>query len=161
MTFYKDTTAIIDYPSKTADSEPELCPSGPVQQVVAALLRSFGSNCLLPLAMHYRSGLTAINRNLFLRAEFALAPSRRSLPYDQRLETAGQLMTRFAGFLPNLGVTPEAIPALEGELRELLTVLEAHFRLYPYLLGGRSVADFGLIGPALMPTFRAIQSRGC
>jgi hypothetical protein len=61
---------------------------------------------------------------------------------------AGAIMERFSGFLPNLGVTPAVIPAMEESYRELLAVLEDHFRLHPYLLGGRpSLADFGMIAP--------------
>ena len=86
-------------------------------------------------------------QELFLRTEFARAIPH-GMAYDQRLETAGKLMTRFSGMLGPLGVTPEVMPAMESAYAELLAALEAHFRVHLYLLGGRpSIGDFGLMGP--------------
>lgn len=141
----QDTTAIIDHVEAQGVGE-VLAPTGPVQRVVAEFLDAFGSNYLLPLAMHYRWSYRD-RQELFLQAEFARAIPT-AMPYDNRLATAQMLMGKFAGFLPNLGVTPEVIPAMEESYAELLAVLEAHFRVYPYLLGGRpSVADFGMMAP--------------
>lgn len=141
----QDTTAIIDH-VESRFAEPVLHPAGPVQRVVAQFLDAFGSNYLMPAAMHYRWSYRA-EQEAFLRAEFARAVPPQ-VPYDQRLAMAGALMDRFNGFLPNLGVAAETIPAIEGAYEELLNVLEAHFRLHPYLLGGRpSLADFGMIAP--------------
>lgn len=141
----QDTSAIIDH-LDTQYPEPDLTPPGRVQQVVANFLDAFGSNYLLPLAMHYRWTYRA-EQELFLQAEFARAVPP-AIPYEQRLAMAGAIMNRFNGFLPNLGVTPAVIPAMEESYRELLAVLEAHFRLHPYLLGGRpSLADFGMMAP--------------
>lgn len=141
----QDTTAIIDH-IEARTAEPVLTPPGPVQQVVAHILDAFGSNYLMPAAMHYRWSYRA-EQEQFLRAEFARAVPP-ALPYDQRLSMAGAIMDKFNGFLPNLGVTPEAIPAIEAAYAELLDALEAHFQVHPYLLGGRpSLADFGMIAP--------------
>ncbi len=141
----QDTTAIIDH-CEAHEAGPELHPRGSVQGVVAHLLDAFGSNYLLPLAMHYRWSYRA-EQERFLQAEFARAIPN-SIPYENRLATAEMLMGRFAGFLPNLGVTPAVIPAMEEAYRELLALLETHFRAHPYLLGGRpSLADFGMMAP--------------
>lgn len=141
----QDTSAIIDH-LEALYPDPVLVPAGGVQQVIAAVLDAFGSNYLLPLAMHYRWTYRA-EQELFLQAEFARAVPP-ALPYEHRLAMAGAIMQRFNGFLPNLGVTPDVIPAMEESYHELLAVLEAHFRQHPYLLGGRpSLADFGLIAP--------------
>ena len=141
----QDTTAIIDQVEAQGEGV-VLAPTGPVQRVVAEFLDAFGSNYLLPLAMHYRWSYRD-RQDLFLQAEFARAIPN-SIPYDNRLATAQMLIGKFAGFLPNLGVTPEVIPAMEDSYAELLAALEAHFRAYPYLLGGRpSVADFGMMAP--------------
>lgn len=140
----QDTTAIIDL-IESREAEPDFTPPGPVQQFAALALDAFGSNYMMPLAMHYRWTYRE-RQELFLRTEFA-----RALPpmeHEQRLETAGKLMTRFAGFLPGLGVTPAVIPAMEASYAELLEALEQHFRQHPYLLGGRpSLADFGMMAP--------------
>ena len=141
----QDTSAIIDHLDALYPA-PDFKPAGAVQQVVAAFLDAFGSNYLLPLAMHYRWTYRA-QQEAFLRAEFARAVPP-AVSYPQRLAMAGAIMDRFNGFLPNLGVTPAVIPAMEESYRELLAALEAHFQLHPYLLGGRpSLADFGMIAP--------------
>jgi len=141
----QDTAAIIDH-IEARHAEVVLDPQGPVQQVVALFLDAFGSNYLLPAAMHYRWSYRE-DQDLFLTAEFARAVPTM-LPYDQRLEAARAIMGQFNGMLGPLGVNAATIPAIEAAYEELLDVLEAHFRLYPYLLGGRpSLADFGMIGP--------------
>lgn len=140
----QDTTAIIDL-IESRIAEPDFTPPGPVQKVVAHLLDAFGSNYLMPLAMHYRWSFRD-RQELFLRAEFARAVP--PMAHAQRLETAGKVMTRFADFLPGLGVTAAVIPAMEASYAELLAALEQHFQQHPYLLGGRpSLADFGMIAP--------------
>ena len=117
----QDSTDIIDR-IEACTPAPGFTPAGPVQRVVAAVLDAFGTNYLLPLAMHYRWTYRE-QQELFLRTEFARAIP--AMPHDQRLETAGMLMTKFAGFLPNLGVTPDVIPAMEDSYKELLGLLEA------------------------------------
>ena len=140
----QDTTAIIDL-VESREAEPDFTPPGPVQKFVAHLVDAFGSNYMMPLAMHYRWSYRE-RQELFLRTEFARAVP--PMEHEQRLETAGKLMTRFSGFLPGLGVTPAVIPAMEASYAELLAALEQHFRLHPYLLGGRpSLADFGMMAP--------------
>jgi glutathione S-transferase len=141
----QDTSAIIDH-VEARIAEPVLHPPGPVQQVVAHFLDAFGSNYLLPAAMHYRWSYRD-EQERFLCAEFTRAVPP-VMPYAQRQQMALAIMARFNGFLPNLGVTPETIPAIEQAYEELLDVLELHFQAHPYLLGGMpSLADFGMMGP--------------
>lgn len=140
----QDTTAIIDL-LESRFPTPDFSPAGAVQRVVADVLDAFGSNYLLPLAMHYRWSFRD-EQELFLRTEFARAVPQ--MPHAERLATAGNLMDRFAGFLPRLGVEPAVIPAMEASYEELLAALELHFQEHPYLLGGRpSIADFGMMAP--------------
>lgn len=140
----QDTTAMIDL-IESRMAQPDFTPPGPVQRVVAHLFDAFGSNYLMPLAMHYRWSFRA-QQELFLRSEFARAVP--PMEHAQRMETAGRLMGRFADFLPGLGVTPAVIPAMEASYTELLAALEQHFQQHPYLLGGRpSIADFGMMAP--------------
>lgn len=141
----QDTTAIIDH-IEARNPEPVIMPPGGVQRIVAQFLDAFGSNYLMPAAMHYRWSYRS-EQEAFLRAEFARAVPPQ-MPYERRLDMAGAIMDRFNGFLPNLGVAAETIPAIEAAYEELLDVLENHFRLHPYLLGGRpSLADFGMMAP--------------
>lgn len=141
----QDTSAIIDH-IEAVHAEVSITPPEPVQQVVAQMLDAFGSNYLTPIAMHYRWSYRA-EQELFLQAEFARAVPV-ALPYAQRLAGAQMIMGQFNGMLPALGVDAATAPALESAYLELLDVLEAHFRLHPYLLGGRpSLADFGMMAP--------------
>lgn len=141
----QDTSAIIDH-CEARFPGPQLQPAGGVQHVVSLILDAFGSNYLMPLAMHYRWSYRD-RQELFLQAEFARAIPT-AMPYENRLATAQMLMSKFSGFLPGLGVTPEVIPAMEESYAELLAVLETHFRSHPYLLGGRpGLGDFGMIAP--------------
>ena len=142
----QDCTAIIDHCEARFADLPQVEPAGGVQHVVSLILDAFGSNYFMPLAMHYRWSYRA-EQEAFLRAEFARAIPT-SLPYENRLAAAEMLMGKFNGFLPGLGVTPEVIPAMEDSYKELLGLLEAHFRAHPYLMGGRpGLADFGMMAP--------------
>lgn len=139
----QDTTDIIDYLEERFP-EPPMNPQTPVQRTVAMLLDAFGSEYMLPLAMHYRWTYRA-QQERFLRAEFGRAihsgPDR-----EARLNAGLQIMEYFNGFLPALGVSPETIPVMEASYAELLEALDIHFQAYPYLLGGRpSVGDFGFM----------------
>jgi glutathione S-transferase len=141
----QDSDAIIDHLEALAPG-PAMVPDTPVQRAVALLLNAFGSEYLLPLAMHYRWSYLAQQEH-FLRAEFGRAihtgPDRQA-----RLAAGQGFMAYFGGFLPSLGVSEATIPAMEQSYLELLDALDAHFQAWPYLLGGRpSIADFGLMGP--------------
>lgn len=142
----QDCTAIIDHCEARFADGPAMEPAGGVQHVVSLILDAFGSNYFMPLAMHYRWSYRA-EQEAFLRAEFARAIPV-SMPYENRLAAAEMLMGKFNGFLPGLGVTSEVIPAMEDSYKELLGLLEAHFRVHPYLMGGRpGLADFGMMAP--------------
>lgn len=141
----QDSTDIIEA-LESRNPDHALMPKTPLQTCVAHLLNTFGSEGLLPPAMHYRWSYRAEQEN-FLRAEFGRAvhagPNR-----EERLAAGAKLMDYFNGFLPALGVNAETIPAFEAAHEELLDALDIHFQHYPYLLGGRpSIADFGFMAP--------------
>lgn len=141
----QDTTDIVEHLEACQPGAP-MIPVTPVQRVVAWLLDAYGSEALLPLAMHYRWSYRARQEN-FLRAEFGRAvhagPDRAG-----RLAAGLQLMEYFNSFLPPLGVTLETVPVIEAIHLELLDVLDIHFQHHPYLLGGHpSIADFGFMAP--------------
>ncbi len=143
--FYQDTSDIIAELERRFPADP-VVPSSPVQRVLARLLDGYGSECLLPAAMHYRWSYRAEQEH-FLQAEFGRAmhcgPDR-----EARLQAGAQFMTYFNSFLPGLGVLPETIPAIEAAYEELLDLLDIHFQHHPYLLGGRPcIADFGFMAP--------------
>jgi glutathione S-transferase len=141
----QDSTMIIEELEHRFPERP-MVPGTPVQRVVANLLGGFGSEGLLPAAMHYRWSYRARQEH-FLQAEFGRSvhhgPGRK-----ERLQAGKQLMDYFGGFLPNLGINEESIPAFEAAYEELLDALDIHFQHYPYLLGGRpSIADYGFMAP--------------
>lgn len=141
----QDTTDIIDH-LEARFGAPQMEPETPVQRAVSMLLDAFGSQYMIPLAMHYRWSYRAEQED-FLRAEFGrilhAGPDRQV-----RSEAGRQLMDYFNGFLPPLGVTAETIPAMEASYLALIDALDVHFQAHPYLLGGRpSIGDFGLMAP--------------
>ncbi|MCP5148809.1 MAG: glutathione S-transferase family protein [Pseudomonadales bacterium] len=141
----QDSTVIIEELEHRFPERP-MIPTTPVQRVVATLLGGFGSEGLLPTAMHYRWSYRAEQEH-FLQAEFGRSvhhgPGR-----EERLAAGKQLMDYFSGFLPNLGINATTIPAFEAAYEELLDALDVHFQHYPYLLGGHpSTADFGFMAP--------------
>ena len=141
----QDSGDIIDF-LEQRHAEPLLEPQSPVQQWVSLIFDAFGSEYLLPLAMHYRWSYRA-EQETFLRAEFGramVAGADRSA----RREAAARTMEFFAGFLPNLGVVPEVVTAMEDSYLALIDALDNHFQHHPYLLGGRPCrGDFGMMAP--------------
>lgn len=141
----QDTTEIIDF-LEARHPERSVYPEGPVQRLVALLFELYGDEGLMKPAMHYRWNFPDQN-DRFLMAEFSRglrpAPSAR----DEGLAAAAQLF-RFmrTQCIPSLGVTPESAPAIEAAYEDLLDRLEDHFRIHPYLLGGRPcIGDFGML----------------
>jgi hypothetical protein len=117
-----------------------------VQRTVASLIGAFGSEGLLKMAMHYRWSYLA-QQEKFLRAEFGRGASASRNRAD-REAAAAPFMQAMQTYLPRLGISRETIPAMECSYEEFLDILEAHFMLHPYILGGRpSDADFGLMAP--------------
>lgn len=144
-TLLQDTTDIIEY-FESACPTPAMIPATPVQAVLAWLVGAYGSEALLPAAMHYRWSYRA-EQETFLRAEFGravyLGPDR-----DQRREAGAALMEYFSGMLPSLGVTAATASSVETSYLDMLDALDCHFQQFPYVLGGLpSLADFGLMAP--------------
>ncbi len=144
-TLIQDTTDTIVYFEEKVP-EPALIPKTPVQRAVAWLIGFFGSEALLKPAMHYRWSYLDEQRP-FLEAAFGRALSGERDMKKQRQQVA-PVMEYFGGFLKNLGVTRETIPAIQASYEDFLGLLNDHFLQVPYILGGRpSLADFGLMAP--------------
>ena len=141
----QDTSDIIEHLEKRFP-EPRLTPSTPVQGAVAVLIGAFGSEGLLKPGMHYRWSFLA-QQDHFLRTEFGRCASA-SHDRGEREAAAAPFMQAMQTHLPRLGITRDSIPAIERSYEDLLDILEAHFLMHPYILGGRpSEADFGLMAP--------------
>ncbi|MFL1407564.1 glutathione S-transferase family protein [Marinobacter sp. M1N3S26] len=113
-------------------------PQGLLQRVLAVIIAYYGTQAMLPHAMHYRWTYRD-DQEGFLRDQFA-AGSGEAL--------ADKIMSRMNSYLPQLGVNDHTIPEIEASYEQLLDTLNVHFAEHPYLFGGRpSIADYGLIGP--------------
>lgn len=113
-------------------------PQGLLQRVLAVIIAYYGTQAMLPHAMHYRWTFREQQED-FLRDQFAAGSGP---------EMADKIMSRMNAYLPQLGVNEHTIPEIEASYEQLLDTLNAHFAEHPYLFGGRpSIADYGLIGP--------------
>lgn len=142
-TLIQDSTDIIVYFEDRYPQNP-LIPETPVLKALAWLLGYFGSESFLLPGMHYRWNYMDGQRP-FMEATFGhfLSAAR---DMDAQRKVIAPIMDFFNGFLPDLGITDETIPAIERSHEEFLTLLNAHFLQHPYLLGGRpSIADFGFM----------------
>ena len=135
--FVQDSADIIDHLDRDAP-EPGAMPRSAVQRVVALTVQLYAVAGLTRHAMHYRWSCFD-EQSAFLNHAFRASCD----------ETGAQaVMARMAGYLPMLGVTTETAPAIERSYHDLLDVLEGHFALHPYLLGGApSIGDYALFGP--------------
>ncbi len=144
-TLVQDTTDIIDYLERKGYARFSVYPRQPLQRIVALALDLFGGEGQVRAAMHYRWSYRDYN-DTFLRHEFGLAFRAVGLPQaaiDQQLDG---FMGYLNAYLPKLGINAASAPAVEAAYIDLLAALDAHFRVQPYLLGGRpAVADFGFI----------------
>lgn len=136
-TIIQDSVDIIDHFERETVNWPAY-PQGPLQRILAIIVQYYGSQGMLRHAMHYRWSYLD-EQEAFLRDAFATGSGP---------DMAEKLMARMRSYLPQLGVTEASIPLIEQSFETLLDILEQHFRVHPYLFGGRpSVADYGLIGP--------------
>ncbi|GAD65176.1 MULTISPECIES: glutathione S-transferase family protein [Gammaproteobacteria] len=133
----QDTVDIIDFFEAQGVRYP-VYPSTPLQRVVAVIIEYYGSQAMLKHAMHYRWSYR-VQQEGFLRHAFISGSGE---------EMAEKIMGRMNSYLPRLGVNEQSAALIEQSFEQLLEVLDAHFAVMPYLLGGRpSIADYGLIGP--------------
>lgn len=113
-------------------------PQGLLQRVLSVIIQYYGTQAMLPHAMHYRWSYRD-QQEAFLRDQFVAGSGE---------DIADKIMSKMNSYLPQLGVNEHTIPEIEASYEQLLDTLNAHFAEHPYLFGGRpSVADYGLIGP--------------
>jgi glutathione S-transferase len=147
--YVQDTSDIIQH-FETLRPETSALPETPLQDFVSYLLQLFSDEWMTLPAMHYRW-----NHN----EEWIYGQFGKSAAPDGTLEEqyeAGKIVgSRFRGFVPMLGITPETIPGVEAAYEKFLADFSAHLERLPYLLGTRaSFADFALIGPMYAHQYR-------
>lgn len=133
----QDSLDIIDYFEKQGVRY-SAYPAGLLQRILSVIIAYYGTQAMLPHAMHYRWSYRE-QQEAFLLDQFAAGSG---------LAMAEKIMSRMNSYLPNLGVTDRTIPKIEASFEQLLDTLNVHFAEHPYLFGGcPSLADYGLIGP--------------
>ncbi len=145
----QDTSDIIDF-LEGRFPDPTVYPATPRQGTIARLFELYGDEWMKIPAMHYRWNYNA--EAMYL--EFGKV-SQPELSEAEQIEVGKETCKPFKGSLPILGVTPATEKAVEASYEQLLRDLDAHFSVYPYLLGTRpSIGDFGMIGPLYAHQYR-------
>lgn len=150
----QDTTHIIDH-FEASETGPSVYPDTPRQKLAALLLECFGDEWLVIPAMHYRWNYN----EEWVYGEFGKLALPDGTPEEQYVAGKERGAT-FRGFVPMLGITEATIPGIEASYEGLLSELDAHFAIHPFLLGTRpSIGDLGLIGPLYAHLYRDPASR--
>lgn len=134
---WQDSSDILDLLEANFPSPP-LFPTSPLQRVVSFLIEVYADEFLLLPAMHYRWSF----------ADSAAKAEGDFAAFTGDPAIARQLAVQLRQSLPNYGISPSSIPAIEAHTRDLLDCLSVHFREQPYIFGGApSIADCALAGP--------------
>lgn len=138
----RDGVAIVDHFEN--ESGQTFSPATPKQRIVSRLFDVIGAEGMLRPAMHYRWNFDEQNLD-FLRFHFQTIYTHVPDPVagaEERMHFIRDEVT------PLFGAAPEAFKVIETLYLGLLEKLNAHFSIYPYLLGGKpSVGDFGMMAP--------------
>lgn len=150
-TLLQDSTESMLHLERTSTPPRSLIPKTPLLRGLAHLLTFFGSDGFLKPGMHYRWSYLKEQRT-YLEAAFSdWIPNNAS--DAERRERLDGIMAFFNGYGPSLGITEATTATIEASWIACLDILNAHFSVCPYLLGGApSIADCGLItmlGPHL------------
>jgi glutathione S-transferase len=133
----QDTSDILDF-LEARFPDPPLYPTTPVQRITAYLWELYADEFLIIPALHYRWSFPESEAKA--RQDFAASTGD--------VARASRFADTVKGFIGDIGVLPETVPAIEAHVRELLDLLSEHLRHHQYLLGWRpSLADCALIGP--------------
>jgi glutathione S-transferase len=141
--FISDTTAIIRY-LEEKHPKPAMQPADPVMRALCWLIFNYGTEGLFLECQHYRWSFKD-------SAAFAANDIGRALGDPADLAAikklgAGYQAMKLKRFPDQVGITKKTIPAIEKSVKLIFAKLDAHFRHYPYILGGRpSVADAALM----------------
>lgn len=148
-TYVQDTADIIAHFEGPSGAHSAM-PDSPLQRFVTFLLQLFADEWLTLPAMHYRWN----HNEDWIYGEFGKSAAPGASPEEQ-YEAGKAVGSRFKGFVPMLGISPDTAPGIERAYEQFLADLSAHLDKLPYLLGTRaSYADFALIGPLYAHQYR-------
>lgn len=141
-----DTTAIIAE-FETAFAGPVLSPKDPLTRFFSLLLEDLFDEWLWRPALYYRWAF--VEDRILMSSQIARTMLRDvPLPFGVRRRLI--LARQRRQYLTQDGITRRTAPVVEALYRDTLQMLEAIFRVRPFLMGERPVeADFGLMGPFL------------
>jgi len=159
----QDSSEIIDILEARHPDAP-IIPTGPRQRLVSYLIELLADEWMLPWGFwerwHYSLKDVKPNHEAYNALQWGILFNPEGTG-TERLE-AGRFVFKefmkidnpteaemgpFAGLL-QLGVTEKTEEAWTKSMRNMLSLLEAHFDIHDYVLGGRpTLADFALMGP--------------
>ena len=140
--YLQDTWDIIrvlesKYPS------PSMVPTTPRKRVVSSLIEAWADEFWIPMAMHYRWSYPESVEDFKKEAGDALIPSFLAPRWIKNI-AANKVANILIAYLPVVGVRPSQTDQLQEWTRDILSKLDAHFAVHPFLLGARpSTADCG------------------
>jgi glutathione S-transferase len=141
-----DTTAIIAE-FETGFAGPALSPRDPLTRFFSLLLEDLFDEWLWRPALYYR---WAFAEDRILMSSQIARTMLRDVPLPFSVRRRLILARQRRQYLRQDGITRQTAPAIEALYRDTLQMLEAIFRVRPFLMGARPVeADFGLMGPFL------------
>ncbi len=154
-TIIQDTADIIDFFEHGAGAGDKKLPISitPENGLIKSLTHFFDMCFYDPLlrpVLHYRWSYPEDNFE-YIKNEIAvtfLPPNANDQMKDGVSKWALDISS---SWLKGVGVTEESMPKVEASYEELLQLLVDHFRVYPFILGGKpTYADYGLMA-ALYP----------
>lgn len=140
----QDTSVIIDRMEARFAQAP-VVPATPRQRFVAYLLEAWGDEWWIPIAMHTR---WSYPENYALWEKDSGPALLPFFPKFLQRKAAAIPARAMRTKLHNVGIRPEQQAMMNGWTVNMLDLLESHFAVQPYLLGGHpTLADFSLAGP--------------
>lgn len=135
----RDGVAIIDHFEQGSGSR--FSPSTPKQRIISLLLDVIGAEGMLRPCMHYRFNHDEDDSD-FLPFQFA------SIYLGDRKAAKDRMEFIRSAVLPSWGVRPDTHELIESMHLSTLKLLNNHFSVHPYFLGGKPcIGDFGMIAP--------------
>lgn len=138
----QDTTIIIEELEKRHTSQSTAIAT-PRQYIASLLMEAWGDEWWVPVAMHYRWSYLE-NFELFLReAGEGMLPG---FPRFLQNKVGKVIAKGLGGAARIIGFVPQQHQMIETWTEGLLDLLEQHFSIHDYVLGGRpTIADYSLV----------------